>query len=203
MSKTDNNRTKKSLLTSTAVILAALVVVVAGNAVLWNKRAAKNADITSLTGQISQVAREAKSVPAPAPDLQARLADATANLTAAQAVLPPSFDRDAIIEYIIGLSRECHVEVLPIAAGGWTTVSGNQTNQVLSLTATVAGTYAQTTDFINKLQHGAYKALVIPEMSLTQTAGASTFAADNTTVSARMTVNVYAAGPSGAKGTVK
>ena len=186
---------KKRILTSTTIIVALIVVVIAANVIVWNKRLATGAQIASLTAQISQTTREIKSLPAPAADLQTRLAEATANLTAAHAVLPPVFDRDVIIDYIIGLSRECQVEVLPIAVNGWAPVAGSQSSSVLSLTATVTGTFNHTGDFIYRLQHGSYKALVIPELSLTRMPGGSeAFNGDNTIVSVRMSVNIYAGG---------
>lgn len=203
MSTEANKQLKKRLLSTTAIILVALIVVIAANAVVWKNRLGKNSEIASLTGEINQVRQEIRKTPAPSPDLQSRLTAATANLTAAQAVFPAEFNRNDIIDYIIGLSRACQVEVLPITSQGWAVDKNDQTHSVLTLTGTITGSFTQANDFIYQLQHGDYKALVVPELSFTRVSGSvgpGAFSGDNTTVTVRMSINIYALTPV-AKGT--
>jgi hypothetical protein len=203
MKKTTPSKLKKRLASTTMIIVAALIVVIAANSVMWKNRLGKSAEIASLTGETNQVRQEISRIATPVPDLAGRLAEATANMTAAQAVFPPVFNRNDIIDYIIRLSRDTHVEVLPINSEGWKTESTNPSRSILTLTGTVTGTFTQTTDFIDKLQHGDYPALVIPEVVFTRvsgTSGAMAFSGDNTTVTARMTINIYASTVPGGKG---
>jgi len=194
---------KKRLLSTAAIILVALIVVIAANAVVWKNRVAKNAEIASLTGEINQARQEIRKTPAPSPDLQSRLAAATANLTAAQAAYPPAFNRNDIIDYIIRLSRECHVEVLPITSQGWSADQSNQSHSILKLTGTITGSFTQANEFIYRLQHGDYKALVVPELSFTRQSGSASavaFSGDNTTVTVRISIDISALAASGDKG---
>lgn len=192
----ETKKSKRKLPSATAIILAALIIVIiVANAVVWKNRLPRSAEIASLTTEISQVSQEIRKTPAPPSNLQARLTEATANLTAAQTVLPPEFNRNNIIDYIINLSRACQVEVLPIASQGWTEEKGGQFYQVLKLTATLTGSFTQANDFIYRLQHGEYKTLVVPELSFTRRSSpdsAAIFSGDNTMVAVKLSIAIYA-----------
>lgn len=197
------SKLKKRIASTTTIFLAALIVVIAANGLLWKNRLGKSAEIASLTAETTKFRQEINKIPAPATDLASRLAEATANMTAAQVLFPAVFNRNDIIDYIIRLSRESHVEVLPINSQGWTTDVNTPSSSVLTLTGMVSGNFTQATDFISRLQHGNYPALVIPELSFTNgtvTSGAAAFNGDNTTVTVRMTINIYASAVSGGKG---
>jgi hypothetical protein len=194
---------KKRIVSTTTIFLVALIIVVAANVMVWKNRLGKGTEIASLTAETNQVRQEISNIPAPAADLAPRLAEATANMTAAQVVFPSAFNLNDIIDYIIHLSRESHVEVLPITSQGWSTDASNPSRSVLTLTGTVTGSFTWTTDFIYRLQHGDYPALVVPELSFTNVSGpsgAAAFNGDNTTVTARMTIHIYASTVSGSKG---
>jgi hypothetical protein len=193
---------KKKLISATTIIVAALIIVIAANAFVWKNSLAKNSEVNSLTNQIANISHQIKGSPVPSADLQARLAEASANLSAAQTVFPVQFNRNDIIDYIIGLSRECKVEVLPITSQGWAVEKTSLAYPVLKLTATVTGSFTQTNDFIYKLQHGKYKTLLIPEIRVTRQSPADnsvSFSGDKTAVTVGLNIDIYAR-PAGAKG---
>jgi hypothetical protein len=194
-------KSKNKLLTSTAIIIAVLIVIVAANILIWENRITKSLEITELTNEISNVSQEIQKTPAPSADLQAALAQLGADLNTAQTALPPQFNRNDIIDYIIRLSRECQVEVIPIASQGWT-LEKDQPYPVLKLSATLTGSFTQASTFIDRLQRGQYKALVIPELSFTRQAAKvspDVFSGDNTPVSVKISVSIYAVADKGAK----
>jgi Tfp pilus assembly protein PilO len=195
-------KNKKRLVSATTIIVAVLILVIAANAVVWKNRLAKNSELDLLTGQIAQVSREIKNSPEPPANLQARLTEASANLTAAQTVFPVQFNRNDIIDYIINLSRECKVEVLPISSQGWVVEKSSQLYPVLKLNATVTGSFTQTNEFIYKLQHGKYMTLIVPEISITRqtsTESSGSFSGEKTAVTVRVNISIYAR-PAAAKG---
>jgi Tfp pilus assembly protein PilO len=195
-------KNKKRLVSANTIILAALIIIIAVNTLVWKNRFEKLAEINLLTGQIANVTQEIKKTQEPAANLQARLNEASANLTAAQTALPAQFNRNDIIDYIIGLSRECQVEVLPVSSEGWVVEKTSQSYPVLKLTATITGSFTQTNEFIYKLQHGEYKALVIPEISITRQSSSDNstlFSGENTMVTVRLSISIYAR-PAAAKG---
>jgi hypothetical protein len=192
---TEKVKNEKRLVSATMIILAALVIIVAANAIVWKNRLGKNSEINTLNTEIAHVSRELRTLPAPSSDLQARLIEANANLTTAQKLLPVQFDRNDLVDYMIILSRECQVEVLPITSQGWVTEKVSQSYPVLKLTGTISGTFTHVNDFIYKLQHGKYKALLIPEISYTRQSSpdsSGSFSGEKTMVIARFSVNIYA-----------
>ncbi len=200
MTTENKEKNEKRLLSATSLIVAALIIVIAANIVVWKNRLDKNAALDSLTGEIAQVSQEIKKMAVPAADLEARLAEAKAGLTAAQSVFPPEFNRNDIIDYIINLARECQVEVLPISSQGWLAEKGNY---VLKLNSTLTGSFTKATEFISRLQYGRYETLVIPDISFIRQPGpASTgmFSGDDTMVTARLSISVYARPAASAKG---
>jgi hypothetical protein len=186
---------KKIIVSTSIIVLAMVVLIIAGNAFIWKGRLAKSSEIDSLIGQLAQVKQGIRNTPAPSPDLQARLSAATANLTAAQTVLPQQFDPDDLIEYIIALSRVSGVEVLPITSGSWAADPVNPSRSVLRLTCVVTGSFNKANDFIDSLQNGRYKALLTTGMSFTRvpgTSGDGNFSGDSTKVTVSLNISVYA-----------
>ncbi len=186
---------KKKLISTSSIVAIVLIAVIAGNIFVWKNRSARDADINSITGNITTLTQNIKKVPTPSSDVQARLSAATANLTAAQALFPDKFNRNDVVDYIIRLSRTCNVDVLPINSQGWVEDDNDPSHTILKLNATVLGTFTQTNDFIYRLQHGDYKTIVIPELSYTRLAGSNNstlFSGDNTTVSVVINVDIYA-----------
>jgi hypothetical protein len=176
----------------TAIITVVLIIIVAASAVIWKNRLDKSAEINSLTAEINQVSQEIQEISPPAPDLEARLAEARSALAAAQTAIPPEFNRNDIIDYIISLSRECQVEVLPLSSQGWLVENGYP---VLKLDATITGTFTRTNDFISRLQSGKYETLTVPEMSIARQStgtGAGALSGDETMVATRLSISIYA-----------
>jgi hypothetical protein len=183
---------KKRLFPATSIIVVALLIVIAANAVVWQGRLARSAEIDSLHGEITKITQEIKKTPPAAADLETRLADARAGLAAAQTAFPTEFNRNDIIDFIILLARECQVEVLPISSQGWSVEQGHS---VLKLNATLTGSFTQANEFIARLQNGKYETLVVPEISFTRqsgTVGSGSFSGDNTMVTVKLSVSVYA-----------
>jgi hypothetical protein len=186
---------KKIIVSTSIIVLAVVVLIVAGNAFIWKGRLAKSSEIDSLTVQLAQVKQGIRNTPALSPDLQARLSAATANLTAAQTVLPQQFDPDDLIEYIIALSRVSSVEVLPITSGIWAADPVNPSRSVLRLTCVVTGSFNKANDFIDSLQNGRYKALLTTGMSFTRVPGTPSdgdFSGASTKVTVSLNISVYA-----------
>jgi hypothetical protein len=193
--KTIEKEKKNTLVSLNTIIIAALIVFIAANTIVWKNYLGKNSEIYALNADAAKITREIEKIPDPAPDLQLKLAEANAGLTAAQNALPPEFNRNEIIDYIVNLSRECKVEVLPITSQGWITEKNSQGYPILKLNATLTGTFTQANDFINRLQYGKYETLVIPELNYTQqfsSDNSSIFSAAQTNVSVKLSISVYA-----------
>jgi hypothetical protein len=193
--KTIEKEKKNKLVSLNTIIIAALIVFMAANTIVWKNYLGKNSEISALNADTAKITREIEKIPDPASDLQFKLAEANAGLSAAQTALPSDFNRNDIIDYIVNLSRECKVEVLPITSQGWITEKNSQGYPILKLNATLTGTFAQANNFINKLQYGKYETLVIPELNYTQqfsSDNSSNFSAAQTSVSVRLSISVYA-----------
>jgi hypothetical protein len=194
--KTPEKEKKKKLVSMTTIIFAVLIIFIAANAVVWKNYFGKSSEINTLTGDVARVSREINKIPEPASDLQSKMSAANAALTAAQGVFPAEFNRNDIIDYIVNLSRECKVEVLPVNSQGWVIDKSNQEYPVLKLSAILTGTFARANDFINKLQNGKYETLVIPELNYAQQSLSDnisgSFSAEKTNVSVKLSISVYA-----------
>lgn len=192
MTIVDKEKNIKRLFSPTTIIIAVLLIVIVANIVAWKTSFAKNEEIDNLTGEINRINQEIQKAPLPAADLEVKLEQAQAGLAAAQTAFPTEFNRNDIIDYIIGLARECQVEVLPISSQGWL---AEKSGSVLKLNSTITGTFTRASEFIYKLQHGKYETLVIPEMSFTRqstTVGTGFFSGDNTPVTVRLSISIYA-----------
>ncbi len=195
----EKNKNKKTI-SMTTLIACALIIIVAANIIVWKNRFDKNAEISSLTTEMSSVTRETRTITGTTSDLESRLAAEKAALASVQGNFPAQFNRNDIIDYIINLSRECEVEVLPITSQGWLAENTGQSYNVLKLNATIAGTYAQVNDFIYKLQHGSYETLVTPEISISRGSppvSAESFSGVDTLVTAKLNITIYARPDSG------
>ncbi len=191
---------KNKTISITTLIACGLIIIVAANIIVWKNRFDKNAEISSLTTEMSSVTRETRTITGTTSDLESRLAAEKAALASVQGNFPAQFNRNDIIDYIINLSRECEVEVLPITSQGWLAENTGQSYNVLKLNATIAGTYAQVNDFIYKLQHGSYETLVTPEISISRESppvSADSFSGVSTLVTAKLNITIYARPDSG------
>ena len=202
METAEKKRNIKKLFSVTSVLIALLVIAIAANGVVWKDRLARSAEISLLNSELSQVSHNIAAAPAPPGDLQVKLAMATAALTAAQTAIPPEFNRNDAIDYIINLAKECQVEAMPISSQGWLVEKTDPSYPVLKLNTAITGTFTRANEFIYKLQHGKYPGLVVPEIGITRTSSpdnAGAFSGDNTKVTVRLNISIFAR-PAGAKG---
>jgi hypothetical protein len=185
----------KGLLSATAVIVALLVIVIAANGVVWKNRLARSAVITGLETDLVQVNRNIARIPAPLDDLDVKMAAATAALSAAQTALPPEFNRNDAVDYILKLAEECQVLAMPISSQGWAVEKTALPYVTLKLNTTVNGDFSRVNDFIYRLQHGKYPTLAVPEIDMTRSSDpdlTSDFSGENTDVSVRLSIIIYA-----------
>ena len=195
METVEKKENKKGLLSVTSIIVAALVIVIVANGIAWQHRLVRSAEIAQLSSELAQVSHDMAKVPVPPADLVVRLALATAGLTAAQTALPPEFNRNDIIDYIINLAKECQVEALPISSQGWLVEKTGQSYPVLKLNCSLTGSFTQTNEFIYRLQNGKYETISVPDISITRQSspdGAAAFSGDNTKVTVRLNISIYA-----------
>jgi hypothetical protein len=189
------NKNKKGLLSATTIIVAALVIAIAANGLVWKNRLAQSAEIDLLSGELNQVSQNITRVPALPADLEVRLDLARAGLTAAQTALPPEFNRNDVIDYIINLAKECRVEALPISSQGWMVEKIGQSYPVLKLNFIITGSFTQANEFIDRLQNGKYQTLSVPEIAITRQSApdsTGTFSGDNTMVTVSLNISIYA-----------
>jgi hypothetical protein len=185
----------KGLLSATSVIVALLVIVIAANGVIWKNRLARSAEITSLETDLGQVNRNIARVPAPPDNLDVKMTAAAAALSAAQTALPPEFNRNDAVDYILKLAEECQVQAMPISSQGWAVEKTGQPYATLKLNTTVNGAFSRVNDFIYRLQHGKYPTLAVPEIDMTRSSDpdlTGAFSGDNTEVSVRLNITIYA-----------
>lgn len=126
-------------------------------------------------------------------ELEQRLALAQARLAAEQASFPVELSSTELSDWVLQLAEETQLKALSLRAKPISTekIKGH-TYKILRLEVEARGSFSQLTGFIQRLEEGKFKTLVLEKASMTVTPG---------DVSARLNLALYAQPPPPATGT--
>jgi len=145
----------------------------------------------SLASQIPQMEAALAHIPVPATGLEQELADALADLEAAEITFAGETDDTKIVESILRKADKTGVKAVPISTGPWGTESIlGRDYAVFQLTISALGDLTHLQDFITQLETDEPETLVIEKLRV---AWASSASGDN--VTAEIEAVVYAPPP--------
>ena len=122
----------------------------------------------ALAVSIADTTQKLQQIPAPAQNLEQRLAAAEASLAATQSALPGKPNSTQIINRILKLADECQVKVIPLATQQWSSEKTGKGYLAFGLQLTVQGGFDQFVNFINNLENGEFDTLIIDDLSVTR-----------------------------------
>jgi len=187
-------------LTSLGVIVLVAVIVV--NILMWQNNQGKRTQIDSLKNEVSQVNQKTQQVPAPATDLDARLAAAKAALAKAQKALPGDVNANDIIGYIIDTADKCQVQAVPVASQAAAPPGSGQSYVAYDFSVTVSGSLENAMAFMNSLQGSEFPTLKITDCNVDKIEGTDFARAESgTQVTLTLSIAVYVASPAGEEAT--
>ena len=125
----------------------------------------------ALTSQLADTKQALKQIPEPPADLKQRLAAANSRLDAARKYFPDMMSSTRIINNILRLAEESEVKAIPIVTQAWTTEPLNADSySVFRIHIAVTGTFTQLVGFVDKLENGELKTLVMENIRVTRAA---------------------------------
>ena len=182
-------KTKKLLI---ILVVAALLVVYYLYGTDYQDRRNINA---ALASQIAGAKEQLSQIPPPPGDIAQRQAAASASLDMEKSVFPAQLNSTQLVNAILKLAEAAGVKAVPVVTQPWATESVNQTDYpVFRLNIAAKGTYAQLADFINRLESGEPKTLVIEDLAVEWAGGLSpgkTEAGDTLLVDANLNITIY------------
>ena len=122
----------------------------------------------ALAVSIADMTQELQQIPAPAQNLEQRLAAAEASLATAQSAFPGKPNSTQLINRILKLADECQVKVIPLTTQQWSSEKVGKGYLTFDLQMTVQGRFDQFVNFIDRLENGEFSTLVIEDLSVTR-----------------------------------
>ena len=185
---------KKKTLSLNRAGLVLLAVLVVASFYVWQAGNKVRARVEAVSANVTAVMAQTRTIAEPSANLTVRLDAAKTALASAQAGVPSSIDRNALIDFILKSASDYNIQVLPINTDGLVTQNFGLDYQVLKLSVTAQGILKDVESFIKGLQAGAYSSLVVSSFTITRQAhGVSGFPGDEMNVSANIKISVYAA----------
>ncbi len=136
--------------------------------------------------------------PAAAPELQASLADAEAELIAAGHALPVDLNSTGLINDILMLAEECGVSVIPLVTQPWDAAGVGRGYEVFRVNLTISGEYPDLYRFVDRLESDEFASLATENIDVVRFE--ATEEDEAATVRASLDVAVYAQFPAAAEG---
>lgn len=189
---------KKRKITLNHIGIVVLVIVIAANFFVWKANAAGKASAVEITNNIALARQQLSQLvePEPMADLESRLAAIQDELAATKTGFPSDVDRNEVIDYVLGIAEQHHVQILPLVSDGWSVLSIGQTYKVLSITVTAEGSLENVKDLMTTLQTDRYPTLALSECVVERTSTDSIQSAeDNIQVRVSLRLNIYTSGP--------
>jgi len=141
----------------TLTIALLVVYYILGMDLLKQRR--QNADLAS---QVEEMTAALSMLPDNTADLEQQLADARADLAAAESSFSGDTNDTRIINDILRLAQKTGVKAIPLSTRPWLIESiGTRDFAVFHLTLSVAGDLNHLEDFMSQLENGAPVAMVI------------------------------------------
>ncbi|MFC1914610.1 hypothetical protein ACFLXF_04995 [Chloroflexota bacterium] len=177
------------------IIAFIIIVLLVGYGLLGIDYVKQRQGHDALAVSMAEMARELQQIPAPAQNLEQRLAAAAASLAATQSAFPAKPNSTQIINRILKLADECQVKAIPLVTQQWSSEKAGKGYLAFGLQLTVQGRFDQFVDFMNQLENGEFDTLVIEDLSVTKvTNKAEGKALPDTTspIKANLDVAIYA-----------
>lgn len=122
-----------------------------------------------LTAQITDVTQTLAQIPEPPQDLKQRLEIAQASLAAEQSAFHSKMTSTQIINSILKLADGCEVKAIPLVTQPWSVEKVEEHDyHVFRLNVAVGGGFSQLVSFVNKLENGEFKTLIVEDLSVTR-----------------------------------
>ena len=152
------------------LLTVTVITLLAGYYFMWTDYLKQDQVIEELTAQIDEAAMTLAQTPQPAAlsDLEQRLTATEASLETAQNAFPRGLNSTQIINAILKLADNHQVKAIPLTTQPWAqekTVGGYQ---VFRLNMAVRGDFSQLSGFINQLENGKLRTLVVENLSITR-----------------------------------
>jgi hypothetical protein len=153
----------------------------------------------ALASQITDVSQTLAQIPQPPQDLEQRLAVAQASLAAEQSTFPSKMNSTEVINAILRLADACEVKAIPLITQPWSIENvGEHGYYVLRLDIIVKGSFSQLVSFLNKLENGEFKTLIVKSLSVTRASEKSegeTATEETIPVTASLSLAIYTQSP--------
>jgi hypothetical protein len=130
---------------------------------------------------------------ADAPDLQAELAAAEAELVAAQHAFPAGLNSTSLINDILLLADDCGVSAIPLVTQPWGEVAVGHDYEVFRISLTVTGGFADLYTFVYRLESSEFASLTTEDLSVTRLEDEET--GNSIPVKASLDVAIYSQPP--------
>ncbi len=128
----------------------------------------------TLEAQIAETTAALALIPQPPADLEARLAAAQDGLEATQSSFVIDTNNTQIVNRILEMAVMSGVKAIPLATHPWVIESvSNQNYSVFRLDIEVTGNYLQLVSFLNQLENGEPKTLIIEHLTVDIAPGSS------------------------------
>jgi len=123
----------------------------------------------SLNRQIADATQKLAQMPQPSEDLEQRLEEAQANLTATESAFPGQVNSTHAINVILKLAEDVGVKAIPLITQPWAVEkNGEHDYYVLRLNVFVSGSFSQLATFTASLENGEFPTLIVEQLSVTR-----------------------------------
>lgn len=153
------------------ILIVAIVALLAVYYFLGMDYLRQSQENEALTAGINEAAQTLAETPKPPQDLEQRLVAAESNLAAVQSAFPIDLNSTQVINAILRLADECQVRAIPLVTKPWSMESIGEGYHVFRLNVTVRGGFSQLVSFVDQLENGALKTLVVENLNVTRLAG--------------------------------
>ncbi|OGO21878.1 MAG: hypothetical protein A2144_04805 [Chloroflexi bacterium RBG_16_50_9] len=171
----------------TLILVAAAVVLLVAYAFLGMDYLKHRQQYETLGNQIAKASQTLDRTPASPQDLALKLAAAEASLASVQDAVPKDLNSTQIINTVLKLADACQVKVIPLVTKPWSVENIGQAYHVFRLNIIVKGSFSQLTSFVNKLEDGEFKSIVIEDLDVIRAGDQS-----DEPVTARIALAIYA-----------
>jgi hypothetical protein len=159
----------RNLLTALLVVVLLVAYYLMGTGYLKQRR-----EHAALAFQLTDTTRALALIPNPPGDLEARLTAARDSREKVKDMLPGQMSSTSIVNTILKLADDGKVKAIPLITQPWTTVNmGGYECSVFRLSVTVTGTFPQLVSFVNQLENGELKTLIVEDISVYRATGTS------------------------------
>ncbi len=126
----------------------------------------------ALDSQMAGAAQQLAQIPPAPTDLEQRLAAANITLERAKNAFPAPLDSTRIVNAVLKLADETGIKAVPLITQPWSIENFNEVDYpVFRLNIAASGTFAELTDFINRLENGETETMVIVDLKVDRITG--------------------------------